>query len=222
LLSQEHLLHLQTQLHHLKHENEKSIKQLKGNNKKILDDQATELSTTDNHPGDLGTELFDLERDRALIDSITYEQRKIDDALAAMQDGTYGICKVCHKDIPYDRLQAVPMTSYCIQHAINADVLGDGSQRNVIISPPILDHDEYYTEFSEDFMDPLLEFANGDQSANNEESMEVIDNSVGVDMEGNVTVFKTRELEQYERDLDDDEIDYLYGMLPDGDYEDNF
>ena len=222
MLSHEHLQYLESQLHYLKQENEKSMKQLRENNKQILDDQITELSSTDNHPGDLGTELFSLERDWALIDSITYEQRKIEDALAAIQKGTYGICKVCHKDIPYERLQAVPMTSYCIEHAINADVLGDGSQRNVIVSPPILDHDEYYTEFSEDFIDPLLEFANEDQSANNEELMEVIDNSVGVDMYGNVTIYKTRELEQYERDLDDDEIDYLYGTLPDCDYEDNF
>lgn len=221
MLSHEQLVFLESQLHLLKGENEKHINQLKENNKQILDDQLTELSTTDNHPGDLGTELFDVERDRALIDTITYEQKKIDDAFLAMHEGTYGICKVCHKEIPYERLQIVPMTSYCVEHAINADVLGDGSSMDLIISKPIIDHREYYTEFSEDFIDPLLEFANGDQSDNNERFMEVLDNSVGVDMEGNITIFKTEELQQYERDLDDDEIDYLYGASVDQSYEDN-
>lgn len=222
MLSHEQLIFLESQLHLLKEENEKHIHQLKENNKQILDDSITELSTTDNHPGDLGTELFDVERDRALIDTITYEQRKIDDAFTSMKEGTYGICKVCHKEIPYERLQIVPMTSYCVEHAIHADVLGDGSDSDVIISKPIIDRKEYYTEFSEDFIDPLLEFANGDQSDNNERFMEVLDNSVGVDMEGNITIFKTEELQQYERDLDDDEIDYLYGTSIDESYEDNF
>lgn len=222
MLSHEQLIFLESQLNLLKEENEKHIHQLKENNKQILDDALTELSTTDNHPGDLGTELFDVERDRALIDTISYEQRKIDDAFTSMKEGTYGICKVCHKEIPYERLQIVPMTNYCVEHALHADVLGDGSNSDVIISKPIIDHKEYYTEFSEDFIDPLLEFANGDQSDNNERFMEVLDNSVGVDMEGNITVFKTRELQQYERDLDDDEIDYLYGTSIDESYEDNF
>ena len=46
------------------------------------------------------------------------EQRQIEEidlALSRMDAGTYGICEGCRKDIPPDRLQALPATSYCLK-----------------------------------------------------------------------------------------------------------
>jgi RNA polymerase-binding protein DksA len=43
--------------------------------------------------------------------------RAIDDALERIKNGTYGVCEVCGKEIEEERLQAVPWTTLCIQHA---------------------------------------------------------------------------------------------------------
>jgi DnaK suppressor protein len=64
--------------------------------------------------------------DRATLDSVLENSlrfreresrliRKIRTALQKMDDGLYGICESCGDDIPLTRLQARPMTAYCIQ-----------------------------------------------------------------------------------------------------------
>lgn len=76
-----------------------------------------ELSIYDNHPADMGTVLVDREKDLALHEHADSETKKIELALKAIQQGTYGICHVCEKEIPYDRLLAIPYTTYCVEHA---------------------------------------------------------------------------------------------------------
>ena len=75
-----------------------------------------ELSSYDNHPADAGTELYIRERDMVIDDHIRDELEKIDAALAAMEEGTYGICKESGEEIPFERLQAVPTTLYSVEH----------------------------------------------------------------------------------------------------------
>ena len=41
--------------------------------------------------------------------------KKIEEALARMSSGTYGICERCEGDIPYKRLKARPVTTLCIE-----------------------------------------------------------------------------------------------------------
>ena len=41
--------------------------------------------------------------------------RKIRTALEKIDDGTFGICEACGEDIALARLQARPVTSYCIR-----------------------------------------------------------------------------------------------------------
>lgn len=77
----------------------------------------TELSNYDNHPADNATDLFDQERGMALTQ---FKEEEIDDikaALTAIEEGTYGKCAVCGKDIPYERLEALPTALTCIDHA---------------------------------------------------------------------------------------------------------
>ena len=42
---------------------------------------------------------------------------QIENALQAMDEGTYGICEVGGEEIPFERLQAVPETRRCVKHA---------------------------------------------------------------------------------------------------------
>jgi YteA family regulatory protein len=76
-----------------------------------------EFAMYDNHPADIGSEMFEREKDLAL-DSLDRETLKeIDQALARMEEGTYGICTVCGKPIPEERLEALPQSQTCKEHA---------------------------------------------------------------------------------------------------------
>ena len=85
-------------------------------------DSVGELSSYDNHSGDMGTELFERGKDIALNEHVEKELDAINKALHAIDEGTYGICEVCSEDIPYDRLKALPTASTCVEHADDGDV----------------------------------------------------------------------------------------------------
>lgn len=82
-----------------------------------IQEESGELSMYDNHPGDMGTALFEREKDFTLNEQAESELHKIDQALTAIEQKTYGQCKVCQHDIPYERLEAVPYTTLCMKHA---------------------------------------------------------------------------------------------------------
>jgi DnaK suppressor protein len=67
-----------------------------------------ELSSIDQHPADTGTELFDLERDRSMIERLEAELAAIDRAEKRLEEGKYGISVESGKPIPEERLEAVP------------------------------------------------------------------------------------------------------------------
>jgi len=85
--------------------------------KMSIQESSGELSMYDNHPADMGTALFEREKELALNEHAESELGKVDIALASMEEGTYGKCSICDIDIPYERLEAVPYTPYCLKHA---------------------------------------------------------------------------------------------------------
>ncbi|PCD05284.1 molecular chaperone DnaK [Peribacillus simplex] len=112
----------------------------------ILDKSQTEsvgeLSSYDNHPADLGTELFEMERNQALDEHAQSEMEKIDEALKAMEEGSYGHCKICNKEIPIERLEAIPSTLYCVEHAPERTLSQDRPVEEDILIPSKGDHFE--------------------------------------------------------------------------------
>lgn len=76
-----------------------------------------ELSLYDNHPADIGTELFERGKDLALSEHAQIQLDKVDHALNAINEGTYGICEHCGAEIPYERLEAIPFTTFCTDHS---------------------------------------------------------------------------------------------------------
>ena len=54
---------------------------------------------------------------RAIVGHLQDTLRDVDAALAKLDDGTYGKCEVCGEDIAEARLEAMPATKYCINHA---------------------------------------------------------------------------------------------------------
>jgi YteA family regulatory protein len=81
-----------------------------------MKDSIGELSSYDNHPADIGTEVFERGKDLALNAADEHYLQHIEDALQRMKTGEYGICRFCHQEIPFARLEAVPATEYCVEH----------------------------------------------------------------------------------------------------------
>ena len=80
-----------------------------------LSESTSELSTYDNHPADIASELFERSKDFALREDSMLKMRAVDDALNNIEMGKYGNCDICGKEIGYGRLQALPRTTLCKQ-----------------------------------------------------------------------------------------------------------
>lgn len=106
-----------------------------------LRDETGELSTIDNHPADIATEMFERGKDIALQEQMDLHRERIDAALAAMIDGSYGRCAVCGEDIPEKRLSALPDTLYCIQHSPRQHVSRRRPAEEAVLRPPFGDSD---------------------------------------------------------------------------------
>lgn len=78
-------------------------------------DEVSELSVIDNHPADMGTEMFDKERYYALLDNEKSMLHQIDSALERIEQGVYGKCELCGKNIESDRLEFMPAALTCIE-----------------------------------------------------------------------------------------------------------
>ena len=78
-----------------------------------------ELSTYDNHPADIGTEVYMQDMQNSLTNHEEGKLNDIETALDKIENGTYGICDVCHKSIDQDRLDILPETNLCSECAKN-------------------------------------------------------------------------------------------------------
>lgn len=75
-----------------------------------------ELSTIDQHPADIATDISDADRGEAMLELIIVQQEQVRAALQRVEDGTYGRCVVCGVEIGDDRLEARPEAARCIPH----------------------------------------------------------------------------------------------------------
>jgi DnaK suppressor protein len=84
-----------------------------------LEEEVGELvsSSADNHLADTATETYDREFDEGLEEDAARLLVQIDDAMRRIEDGTYGVCEVCGRPIPEERLEAVPYATLCIDDA---------------------------------------------------------------------------------------------------------
>lgn len=85
--------------------------------KKNRQDASGDLSMMPVHMADLGTDNYEQEFALDLMDSERKLLLEIDEALARIQDKTYGICLGTEMPISKARLKAQPWTRYCIEYA---------------------------------------------------------------------------------------------------------
>ncbi|PLR82965.1 hypothetical protein CVD25_10355 [Bacillus canaveralius] len=197
-----------------------------------------ELSAYDNHPGDEGTELFEREKDIALNDHLEYQFGNIKKAIQAIENGTYGLCEVCGKEIPIERLEAIPQTTFCIEHTPDRTISDDRPVEEEVLRPPfgrfdLDEREENVVLDAEDTWQEVAAFGNSsspsdfydvpeDQDALFNEHNENIgyvedyENFIGNDIEGkNITVYPhNKQHNDYEQQLDEEGIMTKFGDLP--------
>jgi DnaK suppressor protein len=84
-------------------------------------DSGGELSSFDQHPGDSGTETFELEKNVSLLEQLEDELVEIDAAVQRLERGTYGTCQACGRPIGDERLEALPATRFCVEDQAKAE-----------------------------------------------------------------------------------------------------
>ena len=103
-----------------------------------LGESIGELSVCDNHPADIGSELFERSKDIALLDNAHVLLENVEDAFKKIADGTYGYCDKCSQQIPLERLEAISWANECIQCQRDDDAT-DHAERpleELILTPP--------------------------------------------------------------------------------------
>jgi RNA polymerase-binding transcription factor DksA len=78
-------------------------------------ERLNEIAPGDQHPADIGTETFEIEKDLSIRESIEAQIEDVDRALHKLENGRFGLCEACGKPIPAARLQAKPATRYCVE-----------------------------------------------------------------------------------------------------------
>ena len=186
-----------------------------------LREQTGDLSVNDNHPGDLGTELFERGKDIALNENADKRLEAINAALSAMDEGSYGLCRACGKPISPERLEALPTALYCAEHSPNRHGNNRRPREEGLMAPPFgrtsLDERDEQNEFDgEDAWQIVESWGNSDSPAMAENPdaddyatmyveaeepegyVEPIDNFLATDLYGkNATFVRNREYREY-------------------------
>ncbi|WP_044895424.1 TraR/DksA C4-type zinc finger protein [Bacillus alveayuensis] len=195
-----------------------------------------EISSYDNHPADDGTELYEREKDIALNEHLEKEYEEVMEALERINQGTYGICTVCGREIEEERLKAIPTAKTCKEHTVNQPIKNIRPVEEEVFMPPwgkfTFDDQNAVVSDAEDIFQDVAQYGTSDGPQDLEwppdsysemymEANEPIgyveefENFIGTDMEGkNVTIFPSNAHEKYERLLDENETMTIFGDLP--------
>jgi YteA family regulatory protein len=93
---------------------EAALQNLHDENSGTLSEDAGEETAYDNHLADTATETYDRELDYTLEENSEHLLGEIDGALQRIENGTYGTCTNCGRQIPEERLEALPWATLCI------------------------------------------------------------------------------------------------------------
>jgi YteA family regulatory protein len=180
-----------------------------------------ELAAYDNHPADVGTEVFERGKDIALNEQAEQQLAEVDEALRKMESGRYGLCSVCGQPIPYERLRAKPETEFCLDHVPDREKSERRPVEERLLAPPFgrtsLDEHPEQSQFDgEDAWQIVESWGNSDSPAmaedrdvgdydsvyieadENEGFVEAYESFLATDLYGNdVTVVRNRQYKEY-------------------------
>ena len=97
--------------------------------REALRSTGSNLSNLPLHMADMGTDNYEQEFTLGLVEKDRGLLREINQALAKIQDGSYGLCEGTGKPISKPRLEAQPWARYSIEHARAMERTGMGIRR---------------------------------------------------------------------------------------------
>ncbi|RKD24987.1 hypothetical protein BEP19_03895 [Ammoniphilus oxalaticus] len=236
MLSPEQLSSLRTEL--LREEQDLRERMEENNHydldKAMIKESLGELSSYDNHPADHGSELFERQKDIALNEHAEEHLQDVQAALNAIEQGAYGSCEICSKAIPYERLQALPTATRCMEHSPNKTVSQDRPIEEEVLDPPFgqFDFDEQDTTMydAEDAWQDVARYGSSDTPSDffdqkktdyNEMFLEsdepigfteAVEEFLMADLEGNfIGIAQSPVHDAYEDELDDEGIISITG-----------
>ena len=116
--------HFRTMLLEERERVQKAIANLRDDHPGSLDDEVEEIAaTSDNHLGETASATLGREIDYTLGENSGQVLSEIETALKRVDEGTYGTCAKCGREIPPERLEAYPWASLCIDDARKAERL---------------------------------------------------------------------------------------------------
>ena len=116
--------HFRTMLLEERERVQKAISTLRDDHPGSLDEEVEEVAgTSDNHLGQTASATLNREIDYTLGENSGQVLSEIETALKRVDEGTYGTCAKCGREIPPERLEAYPWASLCIDDARKAERL---------------------------------------------------------------------------------------------------
>lgn len=76
-----------------------------------------ELEVSSEDRNELADKIEEQQTNEAIVSELEARKLAVEEALKRIEDGTYGLCKVCGKPIDEERLEANPAADTCIEHA---------------------------------------------------------------------------------------------------------
>jgi len=76
--------------------------------------ELAEEASSDDRIAEISSLAVGRELDMSLEENVRLLLERVDDALAAIRGGTYGICKSCGEPIAKERLEALPYAPMCV------------------------------------------------------------------------------------------------------------
>ncbi len=80
-----------------------------------LRESTQELSVVDNHPADIASENYERGKDISLHEKNQLILNKVEEALEKIELDEYGSCENCGRNIPEERLDAIPYAEFCVE-----------------------------------------------------------------------------------------------------------
>lgn len=146
-------------------------------------DLTGELSSYDNHPGDLGTETYEAEKNMSFRTREKFLISEVQVALNKIEQGTYGMCEVCHREIDKDRLEVRPYSRLCIHCENDFEQKIDDEEKGRPIEEQVL-FPPFGKSFTDHSVEDKVEFDGEDTwDAVNEYNVRMSDNEFGEDDE---------------------------------------
>lgn len=85
------------------------------------DYEPDELSHLDQHPADSASYVSENDREDAMYEVVDGQRQEIEAALHRLDEGTYGRCVDCGKELPAERLEARPEAARCVECQAKAE-----------------------------------------------------------------------------------------------------